>query len=359
MDISKSFVTFIASGILLATSASGQGVHKYRESFSQFAGVQAVTGREARFVEFLKSQLPAGAKAAIDNMGNLTVQIGAQPPQLLIVTSVDEPGYVVTDITDEGYLRVESTAGRGATTLFHQFHEGHYVDISAAAGTIRGVVAIPSTHIFRGHRENLTTEKFLIDIGARSKEEAFARGVQTLDPVAAVKDIAFLAGNRMAGPMLSRKFGAFALVEALKNCTSKQASGVVFAWATQSAMRNSGVARLARKYSPKEVLIVGSFRRAEDRRTHAVTNPVDTLDRGVLIPDGNASPLLRAASGVKITSSPTGPLPEIRSFAQTKADVLPVAIPVKYPDTLVEVIGLDDLDQLIQFVTLVAATPLP
>jgi len=344
---------------MLASTASGQSVQKYRDDFAKYASVQAVTGREARFVDFLRSQLPAGAKADVDNIGNLTVQFGTQPPQLLIVTSIDEPGYLVTDITDEGYLRVESPAGRGASTLFHQFHEGHYVDISTAGGAIRGVVAIPSSHIFRGRRENLTTERFLIDIGARSKEEALARGVQTLDPVAAVKDIAFLAGNRIAGPMLSRKFGAFALAEALKNCNSKQVSGVVFAWATQSAMRNSGAARLARKYSPKEVLIVGSFRRAEDRKTHAVTNPIDTLGSGVLVPDGNASPLLHSVSGVKAAASPTGSLPEVRSFAQAKADVVPVAIPVKYPDTLVEVIDLGDMDQLIQFLTVVATTPLP
>ena len=64
-------MTFIASAITLATTASGQAVHKYRDGFAKYASVQAVAGREARFVEFLKSLLPPGAKADTDNMGDL------------------------------------------------------------------------------------------------------------------------------------------------------------------------------------------------------------------------------------------------------------------------------------------------
>ncbi len=344
----------------MAAFASAQSTHKYQADFAKYAGFQSVTGRESRFIEFLKSQLPADAKSEIDNMGNLTAQIGPRPPQLMIVTSVDEPGYVVTDFTEDGYLRVESPAGRGAATLFTQFHEGHYVDILAAGAAICGVVALPSSHIFRGKRENLATDRLLIDIGARTREEALARGIQILDPVAAIKDVAYLAQNRISGPMLSRKFGAFALMQVLK--TTKQDANVVFAWATQSALRNSGVGRLARKYEPKTVLVLGSFKRAEDRRTRAVRNPVDVLDSGVLVPDaesaGNAGQLLRAASaaassrGIKLTPSSTGALPEARSFSQGRADLLPLAIAVKFPDTLVETIDLDDLDQLIQFVTI-------
>ena len=331
-----------------------------KESFLQCAAGQAVTGREARFIEFIKDRLPQGVKSEIDNMGNLTVQFGNEPPQLLIIASVDEPGFVVTGITDEGFLRVASPGGRTPSPLFIQFHEGHYVDIATRGGMVRGVVALPSSHLVRGRRESLTLERFLIDIGARSRQEAVARGVETLDPAAAVKDIASLAENRIAGPMLSRKFGAFALLEALKGFTPPAGKSVVFAWSTQSAMSNSGAARLARRFAAKQVLILGAFQRAGGR---AGKDPVEILDSGVLIPDsespGGSSQWLRAAAAsagtrIRLTPSPTAALPEARPFG-ANADVVPAGIPVVYPGSLVETIDADDLMQLIEFIRLVAA----
>ncbi len=358
MRTSKCLLLCMIVVVLSAISTAAQVAPKLRDGFVQYAGVPAVTGREAQFIAFLKSQLPAGVKSETDNMGNLTVQVGGENPQLLVVTSVDEPGYLVTDITEDGFLRVTAPGGRTLSTLFPQFHEGHYVDIAAKGGMIRGVVALPSSHLVRGRRDNLTLEKLLIDIGARSRQEAQARGIELLEPVTAVKDIALLAENRIAGPMLSRKFGAFALMEVLKASGAKTGKGVVFAWATQSAMNNSGVARLARRYAPKQVLVLGAFQRGTGRGGQ---DPVEILDSGVLVPDANspgtASQLLRGATAVagakiRLTPSPTGTPPEVRAFG-TNADVCALAIPVAYPGSLVETIDLDDLQQLIEFIKII------
>ncbi len=352
-------IAALAGGITSAAQADRPSV----EAFLQFAEIQAVSGRESAFTDFLRRQLPADARTETDNMGNLVVQYGGPATDLLVVTSIDEPGYVITEITEDGYLRVASPAGPAPSPLFHQFHEGHYVDIATAGGIVRGVVALPSSHIFRGRRENLALERFLIDIGARSREEAVSRGIEMLDPLTAVKDTAALAENRVAGPMLSRKIGAFAIASALKNCKPGPGKGVVVAWAAQGLMRNSGVQRLARKYSPRQVVIVGAFARNEDRRTGTVKDPIDTPGSGVLVPDaesaGGRGALLEAASAaaagraIRLTATTAGSLPELRPFDSGKVDVLPVAIAVKYPGTLVEVIDLDDLDQLIAFLRLV------
>ena len=360
MNTYRHLVWILVIAILFGLAAPAASRQAVKDDFLRYADIQSVTGREARFIEFLKSQLPAAARPEIDNRGNLIVSIGAETaPPLLIVASVDEPGFLVTDVTEEGYLRVASPGGRGTSPLFAQFHEGHLVEIASRGGMVRGVVALPSSHLVRGRRESLTVDRMLIDIGARSKQEVIVRGVEMLNPLAAVKDIAVLAENRVAGPMLSRKFGAYALMEALKGTASRQGRRVVFAWATQSAMSNSGVARLARRLAPKQVLVVGAFQRTGAR---AGKDPVEVLDSGVLVPDGEspggAGQLLREAMSaagqkVKVTLSPTGASPESRAFG-AGADVLAAAIPVAFPGSLVETIDLDDLQQLIEFIRIVA-----
>jgi putative aminopeptidase len=359
MKIRKSALIGTLAVAVCVTLVSAQTAQKLKDSFVQCAERPAVTGREAPFIEFLRSRLPQGVKAEVDNMGNLIVAVGDGVPQLLVIASVDEPGFVVTDITEEGFLKVTTPGGRPPGPLFFQFHEGHYVDIAAKNAVIRGVVALPSSHLVRGRRESLTLDRFLIDIGARTKQEAVERGIEMLDSLVAVKDIASLAENRVAGPMLSRKFGACALLEALHGYNRKTGKSIVFAWATQSAMSNSGAARLARRFAPKQVLVVGGFQRAAGR---SGKDPVEILDSGVLIPDkdspGATSPMLGAALAaaggkIKVSPSATAAPPETRLFG-ANADVAVIAIPVAYPGSLVETIDLGDLQQLIELIKLVA-----
>ncbi|MCH8285502.1 hypothetical protein IIB79_03135 [candidate division KSB1 bacterium] len=73
-----------------------------KDRFLEFATVQSVTGRETRFTDFLKTKIPEGLTVQTDNFGNLIVKTGEGDPEVLFVTSVDEPGYVVSKISDNG-----------------------------------------------------------------------------------------------------------------------------------------------------------------------------------------------------------------------------------------------------------------
>ena len=47
---------------------------------------------------------------------------------------LDEPGYVVSQIQANGYLRVAPVGGGAVGVLYHQFLEGHDVRIGTASG---------------------------------------------------------------------------------------------------------------------------------------------------------------------------------------------------------------------------------
>jgi len=357
------YTALFLSLLLVINNSKAQQTENLKDNFIKYAKIQSVTGRESQFVEFLKTQLPDGFTARTDNLNNLIVQIGEGEPDVLVIASIDEPGYIISKINEDGYLNVQFLSGSAPNALFHQFHEGHFVDITTAEGIVNGIVAIPSSHIFRGRKPDLSINDFIIDVRAESEEEVLSMGISVLDPVTAVKDIAVLQNNRVAGPMLSRKFPAFALMEALKTINISSGKTVVFAWTTQSLQRNSGAARLARQYSPKKILLVGAFQQQTDRETRTTIHPVNILDSGVLIPDANlpqysSNEFLQAAlsaalkNNIKTTISVTGNLREASAFRQAQPQVVPAAIPVKNPGSLVEVIDLDDLEELIKLIEL-------
>ena len=81
----------------------------------------AVPGYEqqvaARIAEKLK-----GFSPKVDTQSNVVVTIGTGSPHRLIVASMDEPGYVVSGITPDGYLTLQRVPQAGSLPLFNELH---------------------------------------------------------------------------------------------------------------------------------------------------------------------------------------------------------------------------------------------
>ena len=142
-----------------------------------------VSGFERDVRDAIARMLPAWAKPRVDEAGNLVVTIGQGQPHLLIAASIDEDGYLVSDITGEGYLRLTRVSTGASFRLFDQFIYGQPILIRtanadgapAAAGggpagrSVPGVCVTASSHLQRG-RDASTAIKGLddlwVDVGA-------------------------------------------------------------------------------------------------------------------------------------------------------------------------------------------------
>src|SRR3954469_16212619 len=71
-----------------------------------------VAGYESDVAAKIRERLN-GLWAKSDNLGNVTVSIGSGAPHRLIVTAIDEPGFVVSGITSDGYVRVQRLPQQG------------------------------------------------------------------------------------------------------------------------------------------------------------------------------------------------------------------------------------------------------
>src|SRR6202044_308786 len=71
-----------------------------------FVETPGISGYENKLAEKIRSEISA-SKPKTDNLGDVIVTIGTGEPSRLIVTPIDEPGFVVSGITEDGYLRVQ------------------------------------------------------------------------------------------------------------------------------------------------------------------------------------------------------------------------------------------------------------
>ncbi|HEY7897228.1 MAG TPA: M20/M25/M40 family metallo-hydrolase [Gemmatimonadaceae bacterium] len=122
-----------------------------------------------------------------DAIGNLTMAVGAGHPRRLVACGLDHVGYVVSEITDEGYLRLHRSGNERTHPLWDQFHEAQQINVLTRTGDVPGVVAVTNVHFTRMHLADTTVvnvNELWVDIGAHSRQEALRMGVQLLDPVA-------------------------------------------------------------------------------------------------------------------------------------------------------------------------------
>src|SRR5687767_1177231 len=151
-----------------------------------------------------------------DALGNLIMRKGSGSPRRVVACALDGPGFAVTEITEEGYLRLREVGGGRLHPLWTQSHEGQRLRVLTRSGGIVPAVAIvKSTHLQRGRAAApvTTLDDVWVDVGATSKNDVARLGIQMLDPV--VRETSGWAyGDFVAGYMAGVRVGCAAVASA-------------------------------------------------------------------------------------------------------------------------------------------------
>jgi putative aminopeptidase len=226
-----------------------------------FVETPGLSGYENKLGEKIRSELSA-RNPKTDNLGNVIVTIGSGAPNRLIVTPIDEPGFVVSGITEDGYLRVQRLPQGGLPPIFNELYSAQPVKVETTAGKwIDGVVAGLSVHL-QGGRSNAPKssdlENMYIDIGANSAAQVRKSGVDFLSPVAISRNASSLGYGKMAGASIGDRFGAAALVDLLHGIDSSKVKGTLtIAFVVQQWTGARGLQRILSTMKPDEMIYVG------------------------------------------------------------------------------------------------------
>ena len=312
---------------------------------------QGVSGFEREVRDRIAGLLPSWAKPKVDEAGNLVLTMGQGQPHLLVVTSVDEDGYLVSGITDDGFLRLTRVSTGASFRLFDQFVYGQPVVIRTAgvggtpARDVPGVSVTASSHLQRG-RDASTAIKGLddvfVDVGASTKADVEALGVRLLDTVGLRERVQTLAGGRTAGVAAQARANALALVKLVVGAgpTQPAVTGTItVAWAAQGLFGDRGLARLAQSVKPDRVLLLarGTGARAMDAR-----GAIGRLGAGPVIPEGNGA-LAETARQAGVAFQAVPALRGSTAFKQAQT----VALPALFSSTPVETVQDGDVDALV------------
>ena len=187
---------------------------RLKDDLIALMAIPGLSGHEDRVRAAIAAMLAAeGIASRPDRLGNLiaTFEGEADRPSVMIFAHMDQLGFVVRKIEDDGLIRVERLGGVPERALPSQA-----VTICVAPGRdVNGVLYNKSHHATQPEEkyEVRKAPDLRIDTGHGSKKTVEDAGVRIGTPVVYRPNVMELAGDRIAGASVDDRAGCAVLVE--------------------------------------------------------------------------------------------------------------------------------------------------
>lgn len=145
---------------------------------------------------------------------------GKSDKVVMIESHADEIGYIVKQITDKGFLRVDRVGGSDVATA-----RGRKLRIFGDKGEVTGIIGNTAIHL---RKDSLATEKapkvheLWVEIGASSAFEVKELGVRVGHPAVYADEPFELGNGNLVGRALDNRLGGYVCAQVMKRLAEKK-----------------------------------------------------------------------------------------------------------------------------------------
>lgn len=249
------------------------------------------SGSEDRVADLIISQIDEYCDAYFkDRNGNITAKVCGrglyynkqEPKKLMLSAHMDEVGVMVSEVTDDGYLRFETVGGISAAVL-----GGRRVVLRGREKNVNGVIASKAIHLqSQEEREKVTPiSKMYIDIGAHSKEDA-EKYVRVGD--VGVFDSGFVRfgkdGKKIKSKAIDDRLGCALLIEVMRGLESldELAYDVYFTFTCCEEIGISGAQIAAQTIQPDTAVVFEATAVSDIAGVPEASNVATQKDGGII-----------------------------------------------------------------------------
>lgn len=198
--------------------------------YEELTTVSGIPGYEAPVRNVMRRYLePLSDEIITDNIGSIAgVKVGHKGgPRIMLAGHLDEVGWMVTMITDKGFLKLQPVGGWWAQVMLAQ-----RVRVFTHKGELIGVIGSKPPHILTQEERNKVVQikDMFVDIGASSREEAQSFGVRPGDPIVPLSDFHVMPNPKiLMNKAWDNRAGCAAAILALQQLQGKQHANAVYA----------------------------------------------------------------------------------------------------------------------------------
>ncbi|MBQ7383593.1 MAG: M42 family metallopeptidase [Clostridia bacterium] len=209
----------------------------------------SVSGREEAIREKIKEMIsPLTDECYTDNLGNLiAVKHGSgsndTKKKIMLCAHMDEIGFIVTYIEEKGFIRVSTVGGINLVA-------SSCSQVVSERG-VKGAL-VPESGV---KAADFSADKFVIDIGAKSRKEA-ERRVKIGDFFVVAPSLTRLCGSRVCGRPIDDRIGCAVMIRLAEAMKDKPCShDIYYAFSVQEEVGCRGAKPAAFGISPDYALV--------------------------------------------------------------------------------------------------------
>ncbi|RDY71271.1 M42 family metallopeptidase [Halobacillus sp. SY10] len=190
---------------------------------------KGVPGNEREARDVMKQYIaPYADEVFTDNLGSLIAKkVGNKKgPSVMVAGHLDEVGFMVTRIDDNGYIYFQTVGGWWSQVMLAQ-----RVTIMTRNGDLTGVIGSKPPHILppEQRKKAVDIKDMFIDIGASSKEEAMEFGVKPGDSVVPYFEFTQMKNEKMLlAKAWDNRIGCAIAIEVLKQLKGEKHPNIVY-----------------------------------------------------------------------------------------------------------------------------------
>jgi endoglucanase len=189
-------------------------IKKIKALLEKLSNAHGISGYEGSVREIIKKEIePYVDEVKIDVSGNLIAIKKGESPSVMLAAHMDEIGLMAKYVDDEGFIRFAKVGGWFDQTLVNQ-----RVLLHTKKGIVAGVIGSKPVHVMEDEEKKkaIAAKDMFIDVGASSRDDALAMGIEPGVPVSLDRRLVGLANDMVTGKAFDDRAGGAVLITALQ-----------------------------------------------------------------------------------------------------------------------------------------------
>ncbi len=232
-----------------------EDIKKIKTLLEKLSNAHGISGHEGSVREIIKKEVESCVdEVKVDTFGNLIATKKGKSPSVMIAAHMDEIGLMAKYIDDEGFVRFAKVGGWFDQTLVNQ-----RVLLHTKKGIVTGVIGSKPVHVMQNEEKKKAIEAkdMFIDVGASSRDEAIAMGVEPGVTASLDQKMVTLANDMVTGKAFDDRAGGAVLITVLQRIAGmKLAPSVMGVFTVQEEVGLKGARTSAFGLNPDVALAV-------------------------------------------------------------------------------------------------------
>jgi endoglucanase len=226
------------------------------EMLKRLTDVSGVPGYESEVAEVIRRELAGLVAFSYDKLGSIICEKkgSSSSPKIMLPGHMDEVGFMVTRITEDGFIKFTMLGGWPT-----QYLAAHRVIIKTNKGDVPGIIGAKPIHLMSEEERKKVLDKkdLFIDIGVRDNKDAARIGVRPGDPIIPVAPFTQMANpDYLMAKAWDDRIGCALFIDVIKALKGRKHPNTLYGVGTvQEEVGTRGAHTAVRKINPDVALV--------------------------------------------------------------------------------------------------------